>query len=249
MFSASARWFGIVGMLMLTTGQTHAIPVPLANATATFSQAGFLVSAAIDGVSVVGAANGWAIDPNSANTPPQAMSETAVFETVTDLFTGGGTLTFVLDQVLGSQHTIGRFRLSATTSDRGTFADGLQSGGDVSAVWTILDPIAALSAAGATMTELGDKSILLSGVNPPTDIYTVTAFSALAGITGFRLETIEDVSLPDGSGPGRQPDNGNFVLSEFRVDAIPAAVPAPGSLALIGLGLAALGLTRRRKKA
>ena len=39
----------------------------------------------------------------------------------------------------------------------------------------------------------------------------------MVGITGFRLEVLADSSFPD-SGPGRN-GNGNFVLTEFQVDA------------------------------
>ncbi len=237
--------FLIAGILMLAAGPSQAAPITLQNATATFSQIGFgsfPASAAIDGDAL---SSGWAIDPNEVN-------QTAVFETVTDLFTAGGTLTFNLQhQTLNINpfHNIGRFRLSATTDARGDFADGLQSGGDVSANWIVLDPTAFSSTAGATMTEQGDNSILLSGIDPVTDTYSVTALTNLSGITGFRLEVMEDLSLP-GSGPGRA-FNGNFVLANFTVDGVAAnvaAAPEPGSLALFAAALGALGMARRRKK-
>jgi PEP-CTERM motif len=236
--------FLITGILMLAAGPSQAAPITLQNATATFSQSGFggfPVSDSIDGNA---ATSGWAIDPNEVN-------QIAVFETTTDLFTSGGTLTFNLTQTFGTQHTIGRFRLSATTDVRSNFADGLQTGGDVSANWVILDPTAFSSTAGATMTEQGDNSILLSGVNPDTDTYLVTALTNLSGITGFRLEVIEDPSLP-GNGPGRQPSNGNFVLTNFAVDGVAAVagvpgVPEPGSLVLLVAALGAWGIARRRK--
>ena len=95
---------------------------------------------------------------------------------------------------------------------------GLCSGGDVTANWEVLEPLEFSSAGGATLSKLSDNSLLASGVNPPdSETYTVIARSKLTRITGFRLETMEDASLPD-SGPGRS-FNGNFVLYDFSVTA------------------------------
>jgi hypothetical protein len=63
--------------------RTAALPVTLQNATATFSQDEFSVVSAIVGSSVT---TGWAIHPN-------IVAQTAVFETATDLFMAGGSLT------------------------------------------------------------------------------------------------------------------------------------------------------------
>jgi hypothetical protein len=59
-----------------------------------------------------------------------------------------------------------------------------------------------------------------------------------------------DASSPDYVVPssGSQTDSREFAFA-LQVQAAPSAsVPAPGSLALIGAALGALGLTRRRKK-
>jgi hypothetical protein len=204
--------------------------VPLQNATATFSQAsGWNVSTAIDGV--INNFAGWAID--SFVGPNTTTPQTAVFETVANAgFPGGGLLTFRLYQINHNpQHTLGRFRLSATTDDRSTFADGLQSGGDVTANWFVLAPLTAMATDGAILTAQADGSILAGGISPITSTYTITAMTSLQNITGFRLEALEDPSLPF-SGPGRYPANGNFVLSEFQVEFLP--VPEPSTLAFIG---------------
>ena len=181
------------------------------DATATFSQTlagGFLVRTAIDGV--IGSGVGWAIGIGSGG----AGSQTAVFETASDAgFAGGTRFTFKFYQQYNG-HTLGRFRLSLTTDDRSLFADGLSSGGDVTANWTVLDIDASESSNGATLTELEDHSILASGLAPNTDLYTVTATTTNTGITGLRIETLVDPSLPFG-GPGRA-NNGNFVLTETR---------------------------------
>lgn len=224
---------GIFSIAMTAQGA----PVTLQQPTATFSQASFSIADAIDN----GPSSGWAIHPNVGS--PQ----TAVFETATDLFTSGGTLTFTMAQNFGSGHTIGRLRWSATTDDRSLFADGLSSGGDVSANWVVLDPVSLASANGATLTELGDNSILVSGVSPSVDTYTISATTLLAGVTGLRLEVLKDLSLP-ANGPGRQPSNGNFVLTNLIVDATPAVVPLPPALMLMGTGLLGmLGFVRTNR--
>jgi len=76
---------------------------------------------------------------------------------------------------------------------------------------------------GATLSNLSDNSILVSGFLPDTDIYTVAAFVTNTGITGFRLDALADPSLPAG-GPGRNPF-GNFVLTELTKD-LPATLQA-----------------------
>jgi Tol biopolymer transport system component len=232
----------ILGGLALLPSRAEAFRVQLQNATATFSQtvsagANLPVSEAIDGV--LTSTGGWAI---AGPVPGNAtISQTAVFETTTNLFgPGGGLLTFTLHQLFGASHTLGRFRLSVTTDDRSLFADGLQTGGDVTANWTVLDPLNCVSAGGATCTKQGDLSLLISGTLPTTDVYTVTAFTSLAGITGIRLETLTDPSLPvlndAEGGPGRQPADGNFVLTEFQVD-VPSPAPTIRIVRPLGQGL------------
>ena len=197
-------------------------PVLLQQATATFSQteAGdFSVSKVINGTTQDNL--GWAIAREFRN-------QTAVFETVSETgFAGGTALKFNLlfnhDSFGNSGHTLGKFRLSVTTDSRDAFADGLPANGDVSANWIPLTVTSALSEKGATMTILPDNSILVSGTHERFDAYTVSTATRLTGITGFRLEALQDPSLPD-NGPGREV-NGNFVLSEMFVSARPGGGP------------------------
>jgi len=114
-------------------------PVALQNADADFAQNGWPVMGAIDG----DPKTGWAVDPQVGK------AHTAVFETKQDVGgDGGSTLTFVFEQNYGSQHTIGRFRISATTSGRPVRLGGLP------------DPIAKLLAVPADQRTQAQKDEL-----------------------------------------------------------------------------------------
>ena len=90
-----------------------------------------------------------------------------------------------------------------------------------SAPWIILNPTTMKSAGGATLTKLGDGSILAGGANPRFDTYTFTVKTKITGIKGLRIEAMADASLPN-KGPGRAP-NSNFDLTDLKVTA--AAIP------------------------
>ncbi len=92
------------------------------------------------------------------------------------------------------------------------------SDADLSPGWTILQPEVMTSAAGATLSRLGDGSVLAGGRNPVADTYAVEAVTPLAGITGLRLEAIPDPSLPH-HGCGRDVISGNFHLDAIRLSA------------------------------
>jgi hypothetical protein len=98
--------------------------VALTNATADYSQSGFPVAAAIDGTTTNKI--GWAVGdlPGRLNQDRQA-----VFETQQPLGDGEETiLKFTLNQSFGDEHTIGRFRISATTGPLPVQADPLSAG-------------------------------------------------------------------------------------------------------------------------
>ncbi len=81
--------------------------VTLRNATATHSQEGFDVAGLLD----TDAKTGWALGG------ALGKAQAAVFETATPVGDGGDTLlTVTLEQAYGGQHTLGRFRLLATTA-------------------------------------------------------------------------------------------------------------------------------------
>ena len=141
-------------------------------------------------------------------------------------------------------HLPGRFRLSVTTDDRSTFADGLRVGGDVDANWTILSNPVVNGPSGMTFTTLSDYSVLAGGAVPGKGVYEVSAEANVAGITGIRLEVFKDPSLP-ADGPGFAA-NGNFVLTELEVMAAP--IPEPEIYAMILTGLGVMGWAARRRQ-
>ncbi|MBA4062833.1 MAG: hypothetical protein C0501_03840 [Isosphaera sp.] len=77
---------------------------------------------------------------------------------------------------------------------------------------------------GATLTVGKDGTVTASGKLDSRDVYTVVGLADPgAPVTAIRLEALSDPGLP-AKGPGRA-DNGNFVLSEFRVNARPLDRP------------------------
>ena len=90
--------------------------------------------------------------------------------------------------------------------------------------WTPLDPDAAAAKSESVLTKQPDLSVLASGPVPESDIYTVTAHTAMPSVTAVKLEIFSDDSLP-AKGPGRAV-NGNMHLTEFKVMA--ASVDKPG---------------------
>jgi hypothetical protein len=71
------------------------------------------------------------------------------------------------------------------------------------------------SEAGAQIASAPDDAILVSGPNPAQDSFSLTVTIKRQSLTGLRLEALPEAVFPN-SGPGRA-ENGNFVLSEFKV--------------------------------
>jgi hypothetical protein len=89
--------------------------VALKGSLADYSQPGWPVAAALDG----NPKTGWGVAPQFGK------PHSAVFETVENAGGPVTVLTLTFDQQYGSQHTIGRFRLSATTAPRPVPVEGL----------------------------------------------------------------------------------------------------------------------------
>jgi mono/diheme cytochrome c family protein len=95
---------------------------------------------------------------------------------------------------------------------------------DESIKWEVISPdVFATSHATTRPSRLvlqKDNSLLATGPKHETDTYIIEADVNVDGVTAFRLETLTDPSLPH-HGPGRiggKEKNGNFVLSQFKVE-------------------------------
>ena len=89
--------------------------------------------------------------------------------------------------------------------------------------WHDATPIARVRVRRQTVAS-SDGTIRISGPTPERDTTTVVLDSDLAQVSAIRLEALTDPQLPK-QGPGRAP-NGNFVLTEIRVEAAPRDPPA-----------------------
>ena len=188
-----------------------ATQISLQQATAQYSQAGWSVANLINDVTN-DINQGWANDGNN-------VDNVAVFETATNLNPGGGseTLTFQIYNGRNDAHHLGRFRISATTDDRTTFADGLISGGDVTANWVVLTPGEVTSNGPSGLSVLADGSVLMSHSDSRvTEVFTIQVTTTLQNITGFRLEALEHPGFA-ANGPGTAAANGNYTVFEFDV--------------------------------
>jgi hypothetical protein len=84
--------------------------------------------------------------------------------------------------------------------------------------WTQIAPEELFSDHGSKLTKLEDGSVLAIGNVPQKDDYVFATHVELGEITGFKLEVLPHESFTN-QGPGRAPENGNFVLSEIELQA------------------------------
>ena len=103
------------------------------------------------------------------------------------------------------------------------------------AAWKPVAPQSVVSQGGASTELLDDLSTLVSGEIPDTDQYSVLLPVTDQEVHTLRLEALTDPSLPFNS--ASHSSNGNFVLSEFVVEA--ASADAPDQFQPIGLEAAA----------
>ena len=205
------------------------VPVAIVSATADAEQNGFPVTAAFDD----DPKTGWAV-----HVPGKILNETktAIF-TLKDAigFPGGTRIVVRIDQRHGSQHTIGRPRLSfGTTALPDTkplterrkeivekrFAEWLATERERNVAWTTLRPIEAKSNM-PLLTVQADGSIFGSGDITKADTYDLKFANVPRGATAIRVEAMPDDRLPN-HGPGMtyyEGPKGDFFMGEFEANA------------------------------
>jgi WD40 repeat protein len=88
--------------------------------------------------------------------------------------------------------------------------------------WHLLEPNSLTATKGLQLHRLDDRSVRATGKSD-RGAYTILANTQLSGITGIRIEALPD-DTRDGGGPGIS-TSGNFVVTEFEVQAAPLAKP------------------------
>ncbi len=109
---------------------------------------------------------------------------------------------------------------AVTPEVRDALARWEQSMREAERQWTAVTPQTAAATNGVALNLLPDGSVLASGANPALTSYAITAETPLQGITGLRIETLPDPSLPKG-GPGRD-GYGHFRVTGVQVEIAPA---------------------------
>jgi len=198
--------------------------VAFASATADHSQAGFEIDKALDGKPETG----WGIDEKEKT----HQNRSAIFSLVKPTgFPQGTRWTVSLKQQHGSQHTLGRFRLSlgernstATALDsqqhfERKFEEWLNDETEHLVEWSPLTPVQATSNL-PLLTIQPDGTILSRGDQTKRDLYEIRLQGDLEGVTAIRLDVLPDEGLPE-HGPGRvfyEGPFGDFHLSEITAE-------------------------------
>jgi hypothetical protein len=221
--------------LAICASQAQASSVLFSSADATFYQTingTYSPSQMIDGNTGNG---GWAIYSGSTD------SQSALLTLASPLAAGEYQLTFTIiqnfDAYPGEFHSLGDFSLGYTTAASPILTSPM----------TLVSIQSASATSGATFSSPLPGELLVGGPGSTNDTYSIVAsINSASLITGIFLNAIDNPAngLPTG-GPGRM-YAGNFVVTEFALDA--QATPLPAALPLFATGLGALGLLGWRRK-
>jgi len=215
-------------------GESRALNI--AHAGADREQKGYEASHAIDG----DAGTGWAI----ADGKPIAGSTAALTLSLAEplVLEEPAVIRAMLGQGHGGHHTLRRLRVLGETvveyEDPAPEAERRENHlarkqaaweaatREKASDWRILDPVSMESQNRATLSRLDDRSILATGDQPDSDVYTVSFRVDAPRVTALRLEVLPHPSLP-GGGPGRGTamGEGDFLLSEIHLSAAPWSGP------------------------
>ncbi|MEO6035905.1 MAG: DUF1553 domain-containing protein, partial [Verrucomicrobiota bacterium] len=201
--------------------------VKFASAEADFSQDKFSAENAIDGKTDTG----WAINASAE----KRFHRRAVFVLAESLnIEAGSIITMRLVQDFGSQHTLGRFRISLGNALSSTaplaearrenrdrkFAKWAEKEASSVVKWQRLRPVEAKSDV-PLLTIQSDDSVFASGDFTKSDTYRLKFDNLPAGVKAIRLEVLPDDRLPN-HGPGAvfyEGVDGDFRLTNFKVTA------------------------------
>ncbi len=157
-------------------------------------------------------------------------------------------LVVTLKQLAGGGKNLSRFRISPGREHRthyhpdlsepeqrsrhlaGKYEAWKQEARRLVRTWSVRRPLNPVSEKSATLTVLGDESVLAGGDRPNSDTYSFEIEPGLPAVTGLRIEFLGHESLP-GGGPGRgtASEEGNFMLSEIAVRGVSASAPEGSS--------------------
>ncbi|MCA9058319.1 MAG: DUF1553 domain-containing protein, partial [Planctomycetaceae bacterium] len=135
-------------------------------------------------------------------------------------------------ETLTQQLRNAREQLNQTTPELTAAQQAWEESLAQTSVWTVAKPVQVASEQGSTLTIQPDHSVLASGEMPAQDLYTIDVQVAPKDpVTALRLEILTDDKLPR-KGPGRNPTDPNFVLSELTVEQLQVADDTTSPVAL-----------------